>query len=119
MLRAKVAKLEARLRELEVEHSESSSSGGTPALSPEPSCSSSSPDINLYMPMNGPSALLLHIALIANLATASVVTMSRCPALYEHVGAVRVGQPLHHAWWPLHIILIIVLMALLLAVILV
>ena len=52
LLRAKVAKLEARLRELEVEHSESSSGGGTPGLSPEPSCSSS-PDISLYMPMSG------------------------------------------------------------------
>ena len=55
MLRAKVAKLEARLRELEVEHSESSSGGGTPGLSPEPSCSSSSPEIGLYMPSSGES----------------------------------------------------------------
>ena len=53
MLRAKVAKLEARLRELEVEQCETSSAGGA-SLSPEPSRgSSSSPGISLYMPPNG------------------------------------------------------------------
>lgn len=52
MLRAKVAKLEARLRELEVEHSGSSSST-TPApmspLSPSPSTTRSSPSEDLIL----------------------------------------------------------------------
>lgn len=52
MLRAKVAKLEARLRELEVEHSGSSSSSPTPApMSPaSPSPSSSSDELILLQP---------------------------------------------------------------------
>lgn len=52
MLRAKVAKLEARLRELEVEHS-GSSTNTTPAplspLSPSPSTTRSSPSEDLVL----------------------------------------------------------------------
>ncbi len=53
MLRAKQAKLEARLLELESGLSESSS-GGTPvALSPESSSSGSQSEMNAFYPSNG------------------------------------------------------------------
>lgn len=58
MLRAKVAKLEARLRELEVEHSGSSSNNTPVALSPmSPDTSRSSPsdDFVLLPPPGAPS----------------------------------------------------------------
>ena len=69
MLRAKVAKLEARLRELEVEHS-GSSSNNTPApmspmspMSPSPSATGSSPSEDQIL-LQQPGMLFSTIAVI-------------------------------------------------------